>query len=451
MDMSWEAISPLVEKVASDERLPSRADVVVIGGGIAGVSAAYFLAKKGHSVVLLEKGVVAAEQSSRNWGWCRQQNRDKGELPLIKHAMTLWDTLNPEVGADLSFRRTGLVYVTRDPAELATWEAWCDMARDYQVGSRMLTADEAKAMTPGSTNQNWIGGVYSPQDGRAEPTQAAPRLAIAARNLGVSLHQECAVRGLETTGGRISGVVTEKGRIATGAVLCAAGAWASMFCRRHGINLPQAGIRSTVFATTPAETVTAGGLVTPEMILTPLPNGGYIIAAQDRGTVEITPQGLRYIREFWPTYQSRRKHLKTGIGRSFFQGPEALYRQWSFDKPTPMEQIRVLAPKPDNRIVAPALKTLVAAYPALAGIRMARIWSGWIDSTPDAVPVISAIEQLPGFFISAGFSGHGFGIGPAAGRLAADLVAGDTPIVDPTPFRHSRLVDGTQLGKPGMI
>jgi glycine/D-amino acid oxidase-like deaminating enzyme len=451
MDMSWEAISPLVEKVAGDERLPARADVVVIGGGIAGVSAAYFLAKKGHSVALLEKGLIAAEQSSRNWGWCRQQNRDKGELPLIKHAMTLWDTMNAEIGADLTFRRTGLVYVTRDPAELATWEAWCDMARDYQVGSRMLTAEEARAMTPGNTARDWIGGVYSPQDGRAEPTQAAPRLATAARALGVTLHQQTAVRGLETTGGRISGVVTERGRIATSTVLCAAGAWASMFCRRHGIDLPQAGVRSTVFRTTPGATVTEGGLVTPEMILTPLPDGGYIIAAQDRGTVEVTPQGLRYARAFWPTYRSRSKHLKTRIGRSFLQGPEALNGQWAFDRPTVMEQVRVLAPKPDQAIVAPALRTLAAAYPALAGLRMARIWSGWIDSTPDAVPVISAIDRLPGFFVSAGFSGHGFGIGPAAGRLAADLVAGDAPVVDPEPFRYNRLVDGTRLGKPGMI
>jgi glycine/D-amino acid oxidase-like deaminating enzyme len=451
MDNAWEAISPPLERIESDPKLPPRADVVVIGAGIAGVSAAYFLAKKGHSVVLLEKGVIGAEQSSRNWGWCRQQNRDKVELPLIKHAMTLWDTLNNEIGADLGFRRTGLTYVTRDPAELATWEAWCTMARDYQVGSRMLSAAEAQAMTPNNTGANWIGGVHSPQDGRAEPAHAAPRLAAAARKLGVSVHQQCAVRGLETTAGRVSGVVTEAGTIATGAVLCAAGAWASMFCRRHGIDLPQAGVRSTVFATTPGASVTPGGLVTPDIILTPLSDGGYIIAAQKRATVELTPQGFRYAKQFFPTFLARRKALKLGIGRSFLHGPEAWHGQWALDRPTPMEDVRVLAPEPDRTVIEPALRTLTAAYPALAGLRMARIWSGWIDSTPDSVPVISPIEQLPGFFVSAGFSGHGFGIGPAGGRLAADLVAGDAPIVDPTPFRHRRLVDGSELGKPGMI
>jgi glycine/D-amino acid oxidase-like deaminating enzyme len=451
MDTAWEAISPPLERIPSDPKLPDRADAVVIGGGIAGVSAAYFLAKKGHSVALLEKGVIGAEQSSRNWGWCRQLNRDKGELPLIKHSMMLWDTLNAEIGADLGFRRTGLIYVTRDPAELARWEEWGEMAQDYQVGSRMLTAAEAQAMTPGNSHQGWIGGVHSPQDGRAEPAHAAPRLAAAARRLGVSIHQQCAVRGLETKGGRVSGVVTEAGPIATSAVLCAAGAWASMFCRRHGIDLPQAGVRSTVFATTPAASVTPGGLVTPEVILTPLSNGGYIIAARKRAKVEFTPQGFRYAKRFFPIFYANRKIMKMGVGRSLLHGPEAWHGKWPLDRPTPMEDVRVLAPEPDRALIEPALRDLTTAYPALAGIRMARVWSGWIDSTPDAVPVISPIDQLPGFFVSAGFSGHGFGIGPAGGRLAADLVAGDAPIVDPGPFRYERLVDGSDLGKPGMI
>jgi glycine/D-amino acid oxidase-like deaminating enzyme len=90
-------------------------------------------------------------------------------------------------------------------------------------------------------------------------------------------------------------------------------------------------------------------------------------------------------------------------------------------------------------------------YPALAGLQVARAWGGMIDSTPDAIPVISAVDPLPGLYLSTGYSGHGFGIGPAAGRLAADLIAGDPPIVDPYPFRYSRMVDGTDLGEPGMM
>jgi glycine/D-amino acid oxidase-like deaminating enzyme len=441
---------PLIAPVKNDTALPPRADVVVIGGGIVGAATTYFLAKKGISVALLEKGQVAGEQSSRNWGWCRQQNRDQRELPLMKESMALWTSLAAEAGADLGFRRTGLIYVTKDPKELATWEGWVNMAQPFQVGSRMLSPTEAREMTPG-TAQDWIGGVYSPQDGRAEPALAAPVLAEAARKRGATIHQSCAVRGLETTAGRVSGVVSEAGRIETTSVLCAAGAWASTFCRRHGIKFPQAGIRSTVFVTTPGDEVAPGGLVTPDFTLTRRLDGGYIVAAQNRGRLDVTLQGLRYARQFWPLFRERRKNLKIGIGRSFLDGPEASLAAWSLDAPTIFERHRVYAPPADTSIVEPALRRVIAAYPALEGLRMARIWAGWIDSTPDSVPVISAIDSLPGFFLAAGFSGHGFGIGPGAGRLAADLVAGDPPIVDPAPFHHSRLVDGSRLGRPGMM
>jgi glycine/D-amino acid oxidase-like deaminating enzyme len=441
---------PLIAPVTSDPALPKRADAVVIGGGIVGVAAAYFLARKGISVALIEKGQIAGEQSSRNWGWCRQQNRDLRELPLMKEGIALWEALGCDAGRDLGFRRTGLVYVTKDPKELATWENWVTKAAPYQIGSRMLTGAEAREMTPGN-EQDWIGGVFSSRDGRAEPGLAAPGLAEAARKLGATVHQNCAVRGIDTMAGRVSGVVTEAGRIETGAVLCAAGAWASMFCRRHGIDFPQAGVRSTVFSTTAGAEVTPGGLVTPDFTLTRRLDGGYIVAALNRGRLDITPQGIRYARQFWPMFQERRKSLKIRAGRSFFDGPEAPAGKWSLDAPTVFERHRIFAPAADRSIVAPALRVVTAAYPALAGLRMARIWGGWIDSTPDGMPVISPIEALPGFFLAAGFSGHGFGIGPAGGRLAADLMAGDRPIVDPTPFRHARLVDGTDLGRPGMM
>jgi glycine/D-amino acid oxidase-like deaminating enzyme len=259
------------------------------------------------------------------------------------------------------------------------------------------------------------------------------------------------VRGLGIRAGRVAGVFTEKGLVSANAVIVAAGSWASMFLRRHGVDLPQSSVHSTVFATTPAKPVTAGGLVTPDFILTPLPDGGYIVAAKARARLELTPQGIRYARKFWPTLIKRRKLLEMRLGRSFFEGPDAWHGRWSFDRPTVFERIRVLDPKPNARIVQPALREITAAYPELAGIGLERIWAGWIDSTPDAVPVISQVPSLPGLVVAAGFSGHGFGIGPGAGRLAADLAAGDNPIVDPKPFELARLVDGRPIREPGGI
>ena len=442
-------MSPPVETVSNDDALPKTADVVVIGGGIIGVAAAYALAKKGHSVALLEKGLVAGEQSSRNWGWCRQQNRDPREMPLIKLSLDIWDGLAREIGADLGFRRTGLIYVTTRQEDIDRWERWREIAVGYQIQSHMLTAAQAREFTPGSVG-NWIGGVHSPTDGRAEPSKAGPTLAVAAQALGVSIHQGCAARGLETSGGSVSAVITEKGVIRSTSVLCAGGAWTSMFCRRHGIPLPQASVRSTSFCTASAPEVVPGGLATPEFTIRRRLDNGYTVGLSGRGTLEITPQGLRYARQFWRTFKRRRAGLRFSLGRSFLQGPQSL-QSWAFDGTSPFETTRVLDPAPDAVLVETGLAKLRAAYPALAGIRMARSWGGLVDSMPDAIPVISPVERLKGFYLATGFSGHGFGIGPAAGRLAADLVVGDTPVVDSYPYRYRRLVDGTDLGAPGML
>ena len=442
-------MSPSVQVVASDERLPAAADVVVIGGGIAGCAAAYALAKKGHSVALLEKGRVGGEQTSRNWGWCRQQHRDLRELPLAMKSLDIWGDLGRELGAELGFRRTGIVYVTTRPADLAMWEAWTLRARDHQMHSRVLTPAEAKALTPGSTG-DWIGGIHSPTDGRAEPSLAGPAIAEGARRLGATIHQDCAARGLETEAGKVSGVITEKGTIRTRAVLCAGGVWSSLFCRRHGIRLPQAGVRSTSFATAAAPAVTDGGLSLPDVTIRRRLDGGYTVGLGGRGLVELSPQGLLYAWQFWPTFKKRRAGLKFGIGRSFFEGPEALAR-WSFDGISPFERQRTLDPAADPVLVQRGLTRLGEHYPALKGLKVAHAWGGMIDSTPDGIPVISAVDPLPGLFLSTGYTGHGFGIGPGAGRLAADLIAGDPPIVDPTPFRYSRMIDGTDLGEPGMM
>ncbi len=442
-------MSPPVQPVASDEKLPASADVVVIGAGVAGCSAAYALSRKGLAVALLDKGVVGGEQTSRNWGWCRQQHRDLRELPLAMKSLEMWGDLGQELGAETGFRRTGLLYVTTRPADFAEWEAWTLRARDHQMHSRVLSAAEARAMTPGSTG-DWIGGVHSPTDGRAEPSLAGPAIAEGARKRGATIHQNCAARGLDIQAGRIAGVITERGIIRTQAVLCAGGAWASLFCRRHGIRLPQAGVRSTSFATRAAPEVTTGGLSMPDVTIRRRLDGGYSVGLGGRGLVELSPQGLLYARQFWPTYKKRRGGVTLGIGRSFFDGPEA-FAHWSFDKVTPFERHRTLDPAADPALVQLGLTRLGEHYPALKGLEVAHAWGGMIDSTPDGIPVISAVDSVPGLYLSAGYTGHGFGIGPAAGRLACDLITGDPPIVDPHPFRYSRMIDGTDLGAPGMM
>lgn len=433
---------PMIKRIESDEQLPSSADVVVIGGGIIGATAAYFLARRGLSVAVIEKGYVGCEQSSRNWGWCRQQNRDARELPLSGIALRLWDELTEQIGQDLGFRRCGLLYATDDPKQLEEWEKWRETARAFDIETRMLSAGEATAAIP-ANGRSWLGGVHSVNDGKAEPWLAAPVIAEGARALGATIHQQCAARELDVTNGAVTGVLTEKGLIRTSAVLCAAGAWTSAFLGRQGLRFPQASVRQTALRTRPAPNI-GEALYTPDCALTRRLDGSYTMAISGTAVLELTPQGMRFWRSFLPMFIKRLKAVQIGVGKSFFAGPEAL-GSWSAGKPSPFERLRVLDPPANARNMAELLKRVRSRFPALADVQVDHSWGGYVDFTPDAVPVISSAGDISGLFLAAGTSGHGFGLGPGIGRLAADLVANDTPCVDPTPFRLSRLLDGSKV------
>ena len=435
-------MSPPIKRIPNEERLPASADVVVVGGGIVGATAAYYLARRGLLVALLEKGYVGCEQSSRNWGWCRRQNRDARELPLSGIALRLWDELTTEIGSDLGFRRSGLLYATDDVKQLQEWDKWRETARQFDVNTRMLSPAEATAAIPANGRQ-WLGGVHSIDDGKAEPALAAPVIAEGARARGASIHQTCSARTLDITNGAVSGVETEKGFIRTSSVLCAAGAWASAFCHHQGVRFPHASVRQTAVRTRPAPNI-GEALYTPDCALTRRLDGSYTLAISGAATLEITPQAMRYWRPFLPMFMKRLKAVQIKIGQSFFEGPEG-WSSWRSGGESAFERMRVLDPPPSSRYVNAVLKRARGRFPALKSLEMEEAWGAYVDFTPDAVPVISAVEEVRGLFLAAGCSGHGFGLGPGIGRLAADLVVNDTPCVDPTPFRLSRLLDGSKV------
>lgn len=440
--------APLLH-IRTPDSLPPEADAVVIGGGIVGTCTAYYLARRGVRVALVEKGWIGAEQSSRNWGWCRQQNRDERELPLAMLALRMWETLSHDLGGDTGFRRAGLVYASNDEAELAQWEEWGRMARGYGVDTRMISGAEVAGMVPGAAPR-WRGGVHSPTDGRAEPALAAPLMAEAARSHGATVHQSCAVREIEFSAGRVSGVLTERGRIGCDAVLVAGGAWAGMLLRHHGVPFLQTSIQSTSFATGPMPEITAGGFSAQDITVRRRLDGGYTVGTSGFGRLHVSPRGIMQMRPFWKTFVKRRAKLSYAIGSSFFTGPDSLQR-WNAAGPSPFERVRILDPRPEPRLLKRGLADLARTFPALAGAQVAHSWGGMVDCTPDAIAVIGPVASRPGLFVSAGHSGHGFGIGPAAGRLAAELIRGVTPSVDPAPFRHGRMIDGSDLGEMGMM
>ncbi|MGA8756103.1 MAG: FAD-binding oxidoreductase [Stellaceae bacterium] len=434
-------MAPLVDPVSSDEALPARVDVVVIGGGIIGASTALFLAEKGISVALCEKGHIAGEQSSRNWGWCRKMGRDPRELPLIIESSRLWQGMNERVEAETGFRQAGIMYLAETQAELHELEGWLDHARQYQLDTRVLTRAEAAELMPGLTG-NWVGGLYTASDGKAEPQRAAPAIAEAARRKGAAIFTQCAVRGIETAGGRIAAVATERGRIACSQVVLAGGAWSRLFCGNLGIDLPQLKVLASVMRTEPLsggpEISASGGLFGIRKRM----DGGYTVATLGVRTIDLVPDNFRLFVPYLPAARLHWRRLRFRIGQRFIEEWRTK-RRWSLDESTPFEAVRTLDPDPDPYVLNRAQNAVIEAFPLFRGVAIAERWGGMIDVMPDAIPVISAVDNVPGFFIATGFSGHGFGIGPGAGKLVADMVAGDPTLVDPAPFRLTRFTDGS--------
>jgi glycine/D-amino acid oxidase-like deaminating enzyme len=432
---------PPIDRVQGDPNVPPKTGVVVIGGGIIGVCTAFFLARKRVQVVLCEKGEIAGEQSSRNWGWCRKMGRDPRELPLAIEALRLWPELDSLVGAETGFRRSGIAYLCRTEDEIRRRESWLELVgKPNRLDTRMLTRGQTVRVLPGLSGA-WLGALYTASDGRAEPAHAAPAIAEAARKLGAVILTNCAVRGVETTGGAIAGVITERGAIACDQVVLAGGVWSRLFCRPLRLRLPQLKVLSSVMRTEPlvgGPAVSAGGF---GFGMRKHLDGSYTVANWSSNVVDIVPDTFRFMRDFLPARRMRGKDLKLRFGARFFTELVQPGR-WPLDGASPFEAVRTLDPPPHQPILDQARQAVTQAFPMFHTMKIAQSWGGMIDVTPDAVPVISPVDGFPGFFIATGFSGHGFGIAPAAGRLMAELITGERPVVDPSPFRYSRFSDG---------
>jgi len=434
---------PYVVPVFGDAELPKKVDVVVIGGGIIGCSTALELVERGLSVALCEKGGIGHEQSSRNWGWVRITRRDPREVPLMAEALRIWSGLGERTGRDLGYTQSGIAFACATDKEYNDHERWLDALKDYQIDSRMLSAAEFARMTPGG-RMDVKGALYTSVDGRAEPQKAAPAIAEAARDRGAHILTECAVRGIETSGGAVSGVVTERGEIACEQVVLAGGAWSSLFARNTGLRLPQLKVKNSVIRTKPLEGGPDCAIWSEHFSIRKRQDGGYTIADGFRNIVDIVPDSFRYMRDFLPALGAEWKSLMLRFGGRFYDEAR-IPNRWRMDEASPFEYCRVLDPKPAFSLQDKALDNLRRAFPVFEKAEIAQRWAGAIDVTPDAIPVISGVDTIAGFYLATGFSGHGFGIGPAAGKLAADLVTGRPPVVDPTPYRFNRFTDGTKI------
>lgn len=425
------------------EELPDAADVVVIGGGIAGVTTALYLARDGLSVVLCEKGLIAGEQSSRNWGWVRAQGRDEAELPIMLAARQLWRGLAQEIGEELGLVTCGVSFLAPDETAFAKYEAWLKIAHRHGLDSRMIGEAELSEKLPNS--KGWVGALVTESDMRAEPGVAVPAIARLAAGEGVTIREHCAVRGIEVSAGRVSGVITEDGPIRADRVLLAGGAWSGLFAGNAGLSLPQLSVRASVAATEAMPEFWAGAAASADFAFRRRADGGYTIAP---GTVHdfwIGPAAFRNLRSYLP--QIRRDLSQTKMRPAAPKGyPDAWRtpRKWGAGDVSPFEEMRVLNPDPNMGFLQRVQDDFAATFPELGRPKFRAAWAGMIDTTPDQVPVLDE-SPIKGFFIATGLSGHGFGIGPGIGRVMANLIRGGESGFDLSRFRFARFTDGTPI------
>ena len=429
------------------DALPSRCDVVVIGAGIVGTATAYYLAEHGVDVLLCEKGRVAGEQSSRNWGWVRQQGRDRAELPIMMESNRLWQSLAEETGEkDLTFTQSGCLYLADSQQQMARYETWHETAREHQLDTRLLTAQQAAALAPG-VEGNWVGGMLTPSDGRGEPFVAVPALARAAQRRGVRIAENCAVRTIETTNGRVSAVHTERGQVGADAVLLAAGAWSGTFADNLGLDLPQLTVRSTAARThAVAADDEMPNVSTPGLTLRQRADGGYTVSTGDVAEHYLSRRSFRYFGKYLTLLKASARDVRIKLAApSGYPGAWGSARRWTKDDVTPFETTRVLNPPPSPIVAQRLSERIPKRAPWLKDAGIAETWAGMIDVTPDAVPYLCEAPSPRGFFIGTGMSGHGFGIGPGVAKVLADLIQNRPPSHELHRFRFERFSDGSAI------
>jgi glycine/D-amino acid oxidase-like deaminating enzyme len=426
----------------------TRADVVIIGGGIVGCATAWYLAKRNVAVALVEKGEIADEQSSRAWGFVRQQGRDPAEMPLMIACNAIWQGLEDELDADIEWVQGGNLALANDEARLSRMRDWLSVARGFGLETRVLSRAEIQMMIPKMTGA-YIGGMYTPNDGHAEPRKATVAFAEAARRKGARIFTYRSAEGIERTNGRVSAVLTDRGAIRAPVVVNAAGARAMRIARMVGLPLPQLIVRSTVAETTPLAPVTEAGVWGTGVAFRQKRDGSVYIAGGGQSDYDITLDSLRYARQFMPNYLKNRRLFRLRVGPDLWDDVAALVPGTEAHE-HPFASTIGVEPRPNAATARRSLRGLAELVPEARDAHIRRMWAGLIDTTPDAVPVIGETDEVPGFIFATGFSGHGFAMGPIVGRLLAELIVDGKPSLDIRDMEYRRFKEG-RVGKPKSV
>lgn len=370
--------------------------IVIIGGGITGVAAAAELARDGHLVTLIEKHRIAAMASGWTLGGVRQSGRDPAELPLARAAVAMWGELAETLGVDVEYRRAGNLRLARTPAEV-------DVIRSLVVHQQALGLDliflpdndAVRAIAP-EISRNVLAASYCPSDGHANPIKATQAYAQFARSRGATISEGVAALAIAVSGERVTGVESSAGFIPAERVIVAAGINTPALLAPLGAKLPLS--------------IKIVSVVQTEVLPHCLQPAFGVANADCAGRQEADGR-LRF----------------TDGGADWGGDP----LRWTASS---------LAPSAAE--VRSVVKRVAELLPIAAQAPIARNWGGLIDMTPDALPVIDAPDGPSGLVIAAGFSGHGFCLGPVSGLLCADLALGRVPRYDLSAFRLARFAGG---------
>jgi sarcosine oxidase subunit beta len=365
--------------------------IVIIGGGIVGISAAYYLAKRGEkNVTLLERDLLAQASTGLCVGGIRQQFSHPANILLSQHTIRLLKHFENEFDTKIDFHQAGYLFLTK---EQSTWEAFGEcvkIQRQYGVPVQVLSPEEVKHRWPYIETNDLKGGIFGPEDGYVDPYDMTMAIANKTRKLGVSIRERTEVTGIQLKNGRVNGVETSQGHFPAEIIINAAGAWGREIARMAGIHIPVLPVRRQVFITNAFD---------------PLPRPVPMIIDQDtqfyvRGYAPGILMGMTDITEP-PSYH-------THVDRSFME-----------------------------KVAAAALERI----PLLEKAEVLRGWGGLYAMTPDENPIIGEMPAIEGFFCATGFSGHGFQHGPAVGRILSEIIADGTTRFNLKPFRYHRFAE----------
>lgn len=388
------------------QALPATANVVIIGGGVMGASAAFHLAEAGvRDVVLLEMGEFASGSTSKAAGGVRAQFSDPINIELGARGLAAFENFHIRPGYAIDLHQVGYLFLLTTPAQVETYRQSIALQNAMGIESRLLSREEAQALSPAAITDDVLGAAYHARDGYCSTENVVLGYISGARRHGARAFTNVRVDGIEVSNGQISAVHTPLGNIQTATVICAAGAWSARIAELAGMELPIEPLRRQILVTEPL----------PTALLSQFPDGQAMTIDADT------------------TFYWHR------------EGPGVLYGM-SFRDETPGFKFEY-----SDEWLPSLADAMERRCPSLLQVGIAHKWAGLYEVTPDHNALVGESDTVSRFLYAAGFSGHGFLQGPAIGEVLRDLYLGVEPVIDVRPFSANRFAAGMRRDEVNIV